>query len=104
MTPLFKNDRPENAGYFITSATRKALELVKKHSGNCRAGLATYGWRYFGFSVISMSQRFVDEANKRLFDPVVCVEAEMGEIMARIIENRPTLTYVGPGKPSGCVA
>ena len=53
MTKLFKHDRPEDAGYFITSATRQALERLKKRSGNCRAGLATYGRLYFGLSVIN---------------------------------------------------
>ena len=42
--------------------------------------------------------------DRRRFDPTVDVEAEKEDIISRIIENCPTLTYVGGDQPSGCVA
>ena len=42
--------------------------------------------------------------DRRRFGPSVDVEADKEDIISRIIENFPTLTYVGPGLPTGCVA
>ena len=49
MTTLFKHDKPEDAGYFITSAMRQAFGRLKKHREPWRAGAATYDWEHLGF-------------------------------------------------------
>ena len=84
---------------------RQSIDRLAPVGASPWADSANDCWYYdeFGISFAGGKLAFATP-DRRKFDPSDDVEAEREDIVARIIGNFPTLTYVGAGESSGRVA